>query len=117
MQLEEGAVPTPYVYNGATAVTGTPYKFSTISNYVETIKTNVDLNPKGLQTLALKLDGAGVPTAYTDTVLKHNPSQQIVFPLSPAPVTYTTTKDITAISGGAASLTITHSDLTTTVIP
>lgn len=95
----------------------TLYTTAMISNYAATIRTNVDFNPKGLQTLVLELDSAGVPTGYADTVLKHNPSQQIVFPLSPASVTYVATKDITAISGNAASLTITHSDLTTTVIP
>jgi len=94
----------------------TSYNFSEPTNYVETIRTNADLNPVGLQTLCLELNSAGVPQSYTETVLKHNAKQEILFPLVPA-YTYTTTKDIADISGNETSLTITHTDTTTVTIP
>jgi len=94
----------------------TNYNFEEITNYVETIRTNVDLNPVGLQTLCLDLDSVGVPQHYTEAVLHHNAKQEIVFPLVPA-YTYTTTKDMADISGNETSLTITHTDATTVIIP
>ena len=47
----------------------TKYLASTITNYSETIRTNADQNPKGLQTSCLTLDEIGIPLAYGDGAL------------------------------------------------
>lgn len=44
-------------------------EYSTITNYVSTIRSNADFQTRGLQTTCLVLDGAGVPTAYDATKL------------------------------------------------
>jgi len=94
----------------------TSYNFGEITNFFPIVRTDADLNPVGLQPLCLELDSAGVPQSYTETVLKHNSKQEIVFPIVPE-YTYTTTKDIADISGNETSLTITHTDATTVIIP
>jgi hypothetical protein len=95
----------------------TLYTAAMISNYTAGIRTSADLNPKGVQTLTLELDGAGVPTGYSTGHLIANPNQQIKFPLT-TPYTYSVDyKDIKAISGDETSLTITYTDDTVEVIP
>jgi len=95
----------------------TSYNFSEPTNYAEAIRTNVDLNPVGLQTLCLELDDAGVPQSYTETVLKHNAKQEIVFPLT-APYTYTTIKDIVDIKSNTPDrLLVSYADGSDEVIP
>jgi|GEM_PF-5082036 len=95
----------------------TSYDFAETTNYAETIRTNADLNPIGLQTLCIDLDYAGVPQSYTETELKHNAKQEIVFPLT-APYTYTTTKDIADIKGNTTDrLLVSYVDGSDEVIP
>lgn len=69
-QFEDNPKPTVLSNTTTSIVDGQNIKFGTISNYAETIRTNVDLNPKGIQTTCLTLDGAGVPTAYVDNALE-----------------------------------------------
>ena len=45
------------------------YLASTITNYVETIRTNVNIAPQGLQTCCLELDEIGMPISYTEDVM------------------------------------------------
>jgi len=95
----------------------TSYNFSEPTNYVETIRTNANLNPVGLQLLCLDLDDAGIPYHYTEAVLHHNANQEIVFPLT-TPYTYTTIKDIADIKGNTPDrLLISYVDGSDEVIP
>lgn len=43
-----------------------------IANYASTVRTNADLQQKGIQTTAFVTDGAGVPTAYSSDLLQFN---------------------------------------------
>ena len=47
----------------------TKYLASAVTNYGETVRTNADQNPKGLQTSCLTLDEIGIPLAYTEDAL------------------------------------------------
>lgn len=47
----------------------TKYLASTITNYDETIRTNVDQNPIGLQITCLQRDEIGIPVTYTEDAL------------------------------------------------
>jgi len=95
----------------------TSYNFSEPTNYVETIRTNADLNPVGLQTLCLDLDDAGVPQSYTESILKHNAKQEILFPLVPE-YTYTTIKDIVDIKSDTADrLLFSYADGSDEILP
>lgn len=46
------------------------YLASTITNYGETIRTNVNIAPQGLQTFCLELDEIGFPIGYTEYLLR-----------------------------------------------
>jgi hypothetical protein len=95
----------------------TSNNFSVISNYTSGIRTSADLNPKGLQTLTLELDSAGVPISVAHSTIIHNPNQQIKFPLT-TPYTYATIKDISHIEGDTADrLLITYVDGDREIIP
>lgn len=87
-----------------------------ISNWTSTIETNADFQPKGLQTTCLVLNSIGIPTDYTEDRLVKNDNQFITLPLD-TPLDYTPTKDIDNIEGDSTSLTITHTDATTVVVP
>jgi hypothetical protein len=88
----------------------------TVTNYTNSVRDTTLNSPYGLQKLRLD-ETANVPTAVrVGSIASGADGRNIVLPLT-SPTNYNVVKDIKKIEGDSTSLTITHVDDTTVVVP